>query len=48
MPRFERSLARLGGLDVMIANAGISIRHDFVAIERADFERVLRVNLFGL
>jgi NAD(P)-dependent dehydrogenase (short-subunit alcohol dehydrogenase family) len=44
---FERSLDRLGGLDVLIANAGISIRHEFVAIERADFERVLRVNLLG-
>ncbi len=44
---FKRSLDRLGGLDVLIANAGISIRHDFIEIERADFERVLRTNLFG-
>ena len=44
---FARSLDRLGGLDVLIANAGISIRHDFVDIERADFERILRVNLIG-
>jgi len=44
---FERSLAVLGGLDVMICNAGISIRRDFVDIRREDFARVLGVNLFG-
>ncbi len=44
---FRRSLESLGGLDVAVANAGISIRHEFVDIERAEFERVLRVNLFG-
>ena len=32
---------------MLICNAGISTRHDFVDIERAEFERVLRVNLFG-
>ena len=46
-PAFERSLESLGGLDVLICNAGISIRHDFVDIERKDFERILKVNLFG-
>jgi NAD(P)-dependent dehydrogenase (short-subunit alcohol dehydrogenase family) len=46
-PAFARSLTSLGGLDVLICNAGISIRHDFVDIERAEFERVLKVNLFG-
>jgi len=46
-PAFARSLASLGGLDVLICNAGISIRHDFVDIERKDFERILKVNLFG-
>jgi NAD(P)-dependent dehydrogenase (short-subunit alcohol dehydrogenase family) len=44
---FIRSLASLGGLDVVICNAGISLRRDFVDIPRAEFERVLRVNLFG-
>jgi NAD(P)-dependent dehydrogenase (short-subunit alcohol dehydrogenase family) len=44
---FERSRKSLGGLDVLICNAGISIRHDFVDIERKDFERILKVNLFG-
>ena len=44
---FARSLTGLGGLDVMICNAGISIRRDFVDIDRADFARVLAVNLSG-
>jgi NAD(P)-dependent dehydrogenase (short-subunit alcohol dehydrogenase family) len=44
---FERSLAALGGLDVMICNAGISLRRDFVDIAREEFARVLGVNLFG-
>lgn len=44
---FSRSLVSLGGLDIAICNAGISFRRDFVDIPRAEFERVLRVNLFG-
>jgi len=46
-PAFARSLAAMGGLDVLICNAGISIRHDFVDIPRQEFERILKVNLFG-
>src|SRR4029078_221265 len=38
----------LGGLDVLICNAGISVRHDFLDIDRADFDRVMRVNLYGV
>jgi meso-butanediol dehydrogenase/(S,S)-butanediol dehydrogenase/diacetyl reductase len=45
---FEHSLAALGGLDVMICNAGISIRNDFLNIDRADFDRVMRVNVHGV
>jgi NAD(P)-dependent dehydrogenase (short-subunit alcohol dehydrogenase family) len=44
---FERSRKSLGGLDVLVCNAGISLRHDFIDIERKDFERILKVNLFG-
>jgi meso-butanediol dehydrogenase/(S,S)-butanediol dehydrogenase/diacetyl reductase len=45
---FARSLAVLGSApDVMICNAGISIRHDFTAITPAEFDRVMRVNLYG-
>lgn len=44
---FQASINALGGLDIMVCNAGISLRHDFLDIKREDFERVLRVNLFG-
>jgi NAD(P)-dependent dehydrogenase (short-subunit alcohol dehydrogenase family) len=46
-PAFAKSLKDLGGLDVLICNAGISLRHDFIDIPRAEFDRILRVNLFG-
>ena len=38
----------LGGIDVLIANAGISIRKPFLEIEAADWQRVLDVNLTGV
>jgi NAD(P)-dependent dehydrogenase (short-subunit alcohol dehydrogenase family) len=37
----------LGGLDVLVANAGISIRHPFLEITADDWQRVLDVNLSG-
>ena len=39
---------RLGGLDVLICNAGISIRRSFVDIAREEFDRVMRVNVHGV
>jgi meso-butanediol dehydrogenase/(S,S)-butanediol dehydrogenase/diacetyl reductase len=45
---FLRSLSVLGGLDVLICNAGISVRHDFLDIDRADFDRIMRVNVHGV
>ena len=45
---FAQSLTRLGGLDVLICNAGISVRHAFVDITREDFDRVMRVNVHGV
>ncbi len=45
---FPRAIAALGGLDIMICNAGISIRRDFLDIDRADFDRVMRVNVHGV
>jgi meso-butanediol dehydrogenase/(S,S)-butanediol dehydrogenase/diacetyl reductase len=44
---FSQSLKKLGGLDLLICNAGISIRRDFLDIPREEFDRVVRVNLFG-
>ena len=45
---FAQSLDRLGGLDVLICNAGISIRRNFVDIPREEFDRVMRVNVHGV
>jgi len=38
----------LGGLDVLINNAGISIRHNFLDITPAEWDKVIAVNLTGL
>jgi NAD(P)-dependent dehydrogenase (short-subunit alcohol dehydrogenase family) len=43
------SIQIMGGIDVVINNAGISIRHDdFLDITRKDWERVIGVNLNGV
>jgi meso-butanediol dehydrogenase/(S,S)-butanediol dehydrogenase/diacetyl reductase len=38
----------LGGVDVLVANAGISIRHPFLEITGDDWRHVLAVNLDGV
>jgi len=45
---FEGVDELLGGVDVLVANAGISIRKPFLEIEEADWRRVLDVNLTGV
>jgi meso-butanediol dehydrogenase/(S,S)-butanediol dehydrogenase/diacetyl reductase len=45
---FERADEILGGLDVLIDNAGISIRHPFLDITYEEWQRVLAVNLTGM
>jgi meso-butanediol dehydrogenase / (S,S)-butanediol dehydrogenase / diacetyl reductase len=45
---FARIDEVLGGIDVLVANAGISIRKPFLEIEAADWQRVLDVNLTGV
>ena len=42
---FEEVDKLLGGLDVLISNAGISIRHPFGEIDYSEWRKVMRVNL---
>jgi meso-butanediol dehydrogenase/(S,S)-butanediol dehydrogenase/diacetyl reductase len=45
---FQELDRRWGGLDVLINNAGISIRNKFLDIEAEDWERTIRTNLNGM
>jgi len=38
----------MGGVDVLVNNAGISIRHNFLDITPEEWDRVLAVNLTGV
>ncbi|MEI7444047.1 MAG: SDR family oxidoreductase [Burkholderiales bacterium] len=41
----EATLARFGGVDVLLNNAGVTHSADFLDLAEADFDRVLGVNL---
>ncbi|MDO8534039.1 MAG: 3-oxoacyl-ACP reductase family protein [Xanthobacteraceae bacterium] len=43
----ETTCKAFGGVDVLVNNAGIMHGADFLELEEADFDRVLRVNLKG-
>jgi len=45
---FDSAIAALGAVDVLINNAGISIRHAFLDITPEEWERVLATNLTGV
>jgi 3-oxoacyl-[acyl-carrier protein] reductase len=45
---FAALTEQLGGLDVVVNNAGISIRHKFLDITVAEWNKVLGVNLSGV
>jgi 3-oxoacyl-[acyl-carrier protein] reductase len=45
---FAETIRLLGGVDVLINNAGISVRHPFLEITPEDWDRVLAVNLTGV
>lgn len=45
---FTESIATMGGLDVLINNAGISIRHNFLDITREEWDKIIAVNLTGV
>jgi meso-butanediol dehydrogenase/(S,S)-butanediol dehydrogenase/diacetyl reductase len=42
------AIERMGSIDVLINNAGISIRHDFLDITPKEWDEVLGVNLTGI
>jgi len=42
-----RAVEVMGGLDVLINNAGISIRHNFLDITPSEWDKVMAVNLTG-
>lgn len=44
---FAEAIDRMGSVDVLINNAGISIRHDFLDITPENWDKVLAVNLTG-
>jgi meso-butanediol dehydrogenase / (S,S)-butanediol dehydrogenase / diacetyl reductase len=44
----EAAFEHIDGVDVLVANAGISIRKPFLEIEPDDWQRVLDVNLTGV
>lgn len=45
---FDQLDALLGGLDILINNAGISIRHPFAEITPEEWRRVIDVNMNGV
>jgi NAD(P)-dependent dehydrogenase (short-subunit alcohol dehydrogenase family) len=44
---FDEAVAQMGSVDVVINNAGVSIRHDFLDITPEEWDEVLGVNLTG-
>lgn len=43
----QRALSETGSLDLVIANAGITLFHDFLTYSRESFDKVMQVNLSG-
>ena len=42
-----QAAAQVGGIDILINNAGVSVRHKFLEITAEEWEQVLKVNLTG-
>jgi meso-butanediol dehydrogenase/(S,S)-butanediol dehydrogenase/diacetyl reductase len=45
---FAQTVATMGCVDVLINNAGISIRHNFLDITRDEWDKIIAVNLTGV
>src|SRR5258706_12121683 len=45
---FAQAIRLMGGVDVLINNAGISIRHNFLEITPEEWDKVIAVNLTGV
>ncbi len=45
---FGEAIKQMGGVDVLINNAGISIRHNFLDITPEEWDKVIAVNLTGV
>ncbi len=45
---FAEAVSLMGGVDVLINNAGISIRHNFLDITAEEWDKVIAVNLTGV
>jgi meso-butanediol dehydrogenase/(S,S)-butanediol dehydrogenase/diacetyl reductase len=45
---FVETVRLMGGVDVLINNAGISIRHNFLEITPEEWDKVIAVNLTGV
>jgi meso-butanediol dehydrogenase / (S,S)-butanediol dehydrogenase / diacetyl reductase len=45
---FADAIRIMGGVDVLVNNAGISIRHNFLDITPAEWDKVMAVNLTGV
>jgi len=44
----DEAVRVMGGLDVLVNNAGISIRHNFLEITPEEWDKVIAVNLTGV
>ena len=45
---FAEAVRLMGGVDVLINNAGISIRHNFLDITPEEWDKIIAVNLTGV
>ena len=47
-PAMEKAFAKIGAVDILVNNAGIAVRKNSLEISRAEWDRVIAVNVSGL